>query len=346
MKNKLSYSKLLSLAVTVFSLPLVVFAVTTPVSFSDVPTNHPNYSAIMELKAQAIISGYPDGTFKPAQAVNRVEALKILLLGSAISVDTNQVFLTNSDNIAFQDVGKSQWFAPYVLKSKELNIVQGYPDGTFKPAQTVNLVENLKMLILTNDVDVSNVMVMDDPYSDAPKDQWYAKYVQYAKDKKLIEADASGKIYPSKGMTRAKLAEVMFRLIAIQKNGLDFYGQVKVAQTQENQQQTQQPQPTQQQTQQQPPANPNALNVSIQNFAFNKSEMTIAVGTTVRWTNKDAVAHTVTSDSLVFDSGNMPNGAIFEYTFNTEGTFPYRCVPHPSMQGTITVKPAIQVPTI
>jgi plastocyanin len=71
-----------------------------------------------------------------------------------------------------------------------------------------------------------------------------------------------------------------------------------------------------------------ANEISIKGFAFNPATLTVKVGTTVKWTNNDSVIHTVTSDTGVFDSGDMPNGAVFSYTFTKAGEYPYYCIPH------------------
>ncbi len=81
--------------------------------------------------------------------------------------------------------------------------------------------------------------------------------------------------------------------------------------------------------------------------AFDPPVLEFAPGKTVRWTNHDSIAHTVTSglsDGLAgvpdgrFDSGFMDSGATFIHTFDEEGTFSYYCMPHPWMRGTILVK--------
>jgi plastocyanin len=77
--------------------------------------------------------------------------------------------------------------------------------------------------------------------------------------------------------------------------------------------------------------------VTIQSNAFNPDSLTIKVGETVTWTNKDSYAHTVTSDKGVFDSGNIASGATFSFTFNTEGTYGYHCSIHTSMTAKIIV---------
>jgi plastocyanin len=83
---------------------------------------------------------------------------------------------------------------------------------------------------------------------------------------------------------------------------------------------------------------PGANEVWIQNMAFNPSSITISVNTTIKWTNKDGVAHTVTSNNGVFDSGNISANGTYSHQFTTAGTYPYHCTIHPSMTGTIIVK--------
>lgn len=72
-------------------------------------------------------------------------------------------------------------------------------------------------------------------------------------------------------------------------------------------------------------------------MAFAESNLTVSVGTKVKWTNNDSVPHTVTSDSGAFASDNLAKGQSFEFTFDKEGTYSYHCSIHPSMKGTITV---------
>lgn len=78
-------------------------------------------------------------------------------------------------------------------------------------------------------------------------------------------------------------------------------------------------------------------NIAIQNMAFDQKDLSITVGTKVKWTNSDSVPHTVTSDNGAFASTNLTKGQTFEFTFDKEGTFPYHCAIHPSMKATIKV---------
>jgi plastocyanin len=87
-----------------------------------------------------------------------------------------------------------------------------------------------------------------------------------------------------------------------------------------------------------------AAAVSIKDFAFNPATITVATGTTVRWSHDDAAPHTVTSGAPDasnkgedFDSGRLTNGGMFAFTFTQEGTFPYFCEIHPRMIGMVEV---------
>lgn len=78
--------------------------------------------------------------------------------------------------------------------------------------------------------------------------------------------------------------------------------------------------------------------VTISNFSFSPATLTVTVGTTVTWTNKDSVTHTVTSDLDEFDSGNVPPNGSYSRAFNTAGTYTYHCSIHTAMKGTVEVK--------
>jgi plastocyanin len=71
--------------------------------------------------------------------------------------------------------------------------------------------------------------------------------------------------------------------------------------------------------------------VTISGFAFSPASVTVKVGDTVTWTNKDSVPHNVTAADGSFNSGSLAQGASFSFTFQKAGTYTYRCTIHPSM---------------
>ena len=78
--------------------------------------------------------------------------------------------------------------------------------------------------------------------------------------------------------------------------------------------------------------------INISGFAFVAATITVTVGTTVTWTNLDSAAHTVTSETDLFDSDNLARNATFSYSFADRGTFSYYCANHPYMKGGVIVE--------
>jgi plastocyanin len=85
-----------------------------------------------------------------------------------------------------------------------------------------------------------------------------------------------------------------------------------------------------------PAAQAKTVKVAIKNFSFG-APLTIAVGTTVEWTNEDSAPHTATASNGAFDSGNLDKGASYSFTFTQEGTYSYTCKYHPNMKGQLVV---------
>jgi plastocyanin len=81
---------------------------------------------------------------------------------------------------------------------------------------------------------------------------------------------------------------------------------------------------------------------TLTDTAYQPNPVQVSVGSTVTWTNDDAQPHTATSGQNAtpdgrFDSGIMAPQATFEHTFTEAGEFPYFCLLHPNMVGTVSV---------
>jgi plastocyanin len=77
--------------------------------------------------------------------------------------------------------------------------------------------------------------------------------------------------------------------------------------------------------------------VEISSSSFQPNLITVPVGTTVTWINRDTKDQTVTSMSKAFDSGNIASGAQFTNTFSNPGTYDYYSTINPSMKGKVIV---------
>jgi plastocyanin len=81
-----------------------------------------------------------------------------------------------------------------------------------------------------------------------------------------------------------------------------------------------------------------AIEVKIDNFVFAPQTLTVPVGATVTWTNKDDIPHTTVSTDGVFKSKVMDTDEKFSYTFTKAGTYAYYCSVHPKMTGKVVVQ--------
>ena len=78
--------------------------------------------------------------------------------------------------------------------------------------------------------------------------------------------------------------------------------------------------------------------VMIDNFTFTPPELTVTVGTTVKWLNRDDIPHTVVDKNKAFRSKALDTDDAYSFTFVNAGTFDYFCSLHPHMVGKIIVK--------
>ncbi|PYT65024.1 MAG: amicyanin [Acidobacteria bacterium] len=82
------------------------------------------------------------------------------------------------------------------------------------------------------------------------------------------------------------------------------------------------------------------MEVKIDNFSFGPVALTVPVGTTITWTNRDDIPHTVvsTDDPKTFKSKVLDTDDKFSFTFSKAGTYPYFCSIHPKMTGKVIVQ--------
>ena len=80
------------------------------------------------------------------------------------------------------------------------------------------------------------------------------------------------------------------------------------------------------------------VEVKIDNFTFGPATVTVPVGTTITWTNKDDIPHTVVSTDGAFKSKVLDTDEKFSFTFSKAGIYPYFCSIHPKMTAKIVVQ--------
>ena len=181
------------LSASVFSLFLLSF---TPVlaAFSDIQ-GHPNEEAILYVKKQGIVQGYNDGTYKPNATINRAEFTKIII---EALYDDAKIAECASDGDPLIDVILGSWYQQYVCVAQNEGIIGGYPDRTFRPANTINYAEAAKILVLAYGIEAEET-----------DGAWYEQYTQA-----LVKAGGALNPEPKPDalLTRGQMAQLIYNL--------------------------------------------------------------------------------------------------------------------------------------
>lgn len=154
--------------------------------------------AVEGLRSRGVIGGYADGTFGPYKPINRAELLKIVFKGHNV---------TASDRRCFSDVNPDEWYAPYVCTAKRRGIIDGYPDGTYKPGRTVNFAEAIKIILGAYGRELE----------DAAGKEWFAPYVDYIDEKDIFPSHS---YLPWEELTRIRAADLLWRILQYDENSI------------------------------------------------------------------------------------------------------------------------------
>ena len=201
-----------------FGLTLLLppLAVAYATAFSDVPATHPYALAIAELNKEGVILGdkNPDGTkevttFRPEASLNRAELLALLYRASG---RTPRAVLS----ACFPDVPADAWFSSVVCTALKDGFVQGYPDGNFRPENTVVRVEAMKMVLTVLGFTVPELS-QDDRLSldflGVTHSSWYAPFLHRALTLQIVPERlmANNTFIPDAALLRGEAAEMIFR---------------------------------------------------------------------------------------------------------------------------------------
>jgi len=171
-------------------------------TFSDVPSDYIYNDALGYVKDNGIALGYPNGSFKPDNTINRAEFTKIIIgakYGMAAIDDCIKENIKDSwEYVYFPDVNKNSWFAKYICVAKLNNIIDGYSDGNFKPTNNINFSEASKIIVNTFG------------YSVTTDEVWYKPFIDKLAENMAIPTSIDDF---SKNITRGEMAEMIYRLI-------------------------------------------------------------------------------------------------------------------------------------
>lgn len=169
-------------------------------SFSDLDSTNPHYTGVMKLTERGVISGYPDGTFKPYQSISRAHAAKII--AQALGLDTKNV-----KDPGFKDIPKSYPYYGEIAALANAGIINGFPDGSYRPNETLSRGQMAKIIANAFKLqgDAANLPftdVVNSPY----KEQIAALYAN-----KVTTGTTATTFSPLAPVTRGQLASFVVR---------------------------------------------------------------------------------------------------------------------------------------
>ncbi|MCI3919656.1 S-layer homology domain-containing protein [Paenibacillus sp. TRM 82003] len=173
--------------------------------FSDVHKDSYYYDAVLELSAAGVLNGFSDGTFRPNQPITRAEAASLL---------TNSLGLANGSVDAvqahFSDIAEQDWYLSAVLAMEERGIVQGYPDGTFRPADSITRAEMAKMIAKGHHFLEDDTIAVR-AFQDVGASDWFAEDVTSLSRHQIIQGRTDVTFEPYQPVTRGEAAVLVSR---------------------------------------------------------------------------------------------------------------------------------------
>jgi len=301
--------------VTILLTPSLSFA-----AFRDVSSGHLNSDAVEYVRSQGIVGGYEDGTYKPDKTINRAEFTKIVV-ESKYSREEIDACLSSQ----FPDVPQGQWFTKYVCMAKGKGIIQGYPDGTFRPAQNISFVEAAKIIVTAQDFSVGTDSV------------WYKPFVERLGTESAIPTTVDRF---EKNITRGEMAEMIYRLKAkIRNKTSKSYNALAGVTSSPSVPVTPSPSVEDDEVKE--------FVLSAQRFFYKPSTLTVTEGDTVRFviTAKDTAHGFAISEfgvNRVVEAGVTET---IEFVADKPGEFKFFCsvycgAGHSSMKGKLIVEPS------
>ncbi|MBE0446762.1 MAG: S-layer homology domain-containing protein [Actinobacteria bacterium] len=173
------------------------------IEFVDIPSNAWYKPYVDTLVVKDIISGYPDKTFRPLANITRAEFAKVIIL----AIGENPSTAPSS----FTDVLNSHWAKAYIQRARELNIIGGYPDSSFRPNNNVTRQEIAKMVVMAGKFTAVTTYRAD--FTDVPSTLWSWPYILTAKDSAVIDGYPDSTFRPTSPASRVEACKMVQVLV-------------------------------------------------------------------------------------------------------------------------------------
>lgn len=180
--------------------------VTDSSNFSDT-TGHWAEAQIKQAVSKGIVTGYSDGTFKPNATVTRAEFAVMLM--NALKPADNDTTLSFTDPIA-------EWAQKAIAQASEAKIVNGYEDGSFRPAASISRSELAVMMARAAKADTTAATVTNFA-DDSQIPAWAKGSVAAVKELGIISGRSGNLFVPNDTATRAEAVTIIINLLQLKK---------------------------------------------------------------------------------------------------------------------------------
>ena len=177
--------------------------------YTDVAADAWYYDYVMVANELGIMRGTGNGTFLPKKSLTRAELVQVL-------ANYAEADLGGDADSGFSDVAADAWYAPVVAWAKENGYVSGYPDGTFKPNQSVTREEFCTIMSRYLQKQGADYPVTAVTFTDESQIAGYAKeHVAYCAGIGLVNGVGNDRFDPKADTERAQAATIMVRLVQL-----------------------------------------------------------------------------------------------------------------------------------
>jgi hypothetical protein len=183
-------------------------------TFPDVPPDFWAWRQVEATKLSGIVAGYPDGTYQPGTAVTRDQMAVYI----ARALAGGDAYVPSGPATAdFADVPTTYWAYEYIEYAKSMNVVVGYPDGTYQP-DTVVTRDQMAVYVSravvnpTGDAGLQGYTPPATPsFPDVLTSNWAYEYIEYAKAQGIVAGYPDGTYQPGVTVTRDQMAVYVAR---------------------------------------------------------------------------------------------------------------------------------------
>ncbi|WP_020618971.1 amidase family protein [Paenibacillus daejeonensis] len=149
---------------------------------------------------KGLLSGYPDGTFRPNVGISRAEAVKVLAVQLELGASPS----------TFTDVSATHWASNYIGAAALSGVLNGYTDGTFRPDMQLTRAEMAALIVRAFQLSGGSG---SSTFSDVSSTSWALEYIEALTANQITNGYEDGSYRPDRMITRAEFATMIARIL-------------------------------------------------------------------------------------------------------------------------------------